>query len=337
MGKFCIYADSIIDAPCVSNKIFKYSYLKDFFIDNKGNKKKISVPVSIECIKPSSSYDKAEVINERCINCMYCLFGCIGNRILISKDIHPINMCVDITNEELITLKNELLPKLFKGFFIKLNSVPYSSLKVKYKDFDSFTSVDETTNIAVWGANAMKYLSTSMEPRLSLEVGVDIQSRDRGGRLDISLLNTNENKAFFAETKVSFEKMINEGRYESQMLAYDREIAKECPNNITYNLFLMIGGKESDLLPSRHPRSTGDINKKYLFYETLKEHNLFFVSANSFLALGLMKMFVSCSKYNLEMLELLIKSKNKYLGLLSSGVITRDERVISLEDALNDI
>ena len=58
--------------------------------------------------------------------------------------------------------------------------VLHSSIKVRYKNFESFTAVDETKNIAVWAANAMKYLSTSLEPRLSLEVGVNISTRDRG-------------------------------------------------------------------------------------------------------------------------------------------------------------
>lgn len=335
MGKFCLYSDTFREAPCVVFTTNKYSYLNDFISGNKGVQKQHSVPAIVNCMKQASS-NKAEVVKESCINCMYCLFGCIGNRILISNDIRPVEMCVDITKEELTRLKEELLPKLFKGNFIDLKSVPYSSLRVKYKNFDSFTAVDETKNIAVWGANTMKYLSTSLEPRLALEVGVDIQTRDRGGRLDISLLNTIENKVFIAETKVSFEKMINEGRYESQMLAYDKVLAKECPNNTTYSLFLMIGDKESDLLPPNHNKNTADKNKSLLFYNTVKQHNLFFVSANSFLALGLLKMFVSCNKYNLEMIEKLVHSP-KYIGMLSSGVITRDNQVISLDMALENL
>lgn len=336
MGKFCLYSDTIVDAPCVSFKTFKYSYLNDFFSDNRGSRKKFSVPVNIECIKKSQDQSKIDIINERCINCMFCLFGCTGNRILISKNIHPIETCVDITKSELEELKNHILPSLFNGIFIKLNSVPYSSIKVKYKNFDTFTGVDETKNIAVWGANAMKYLSTSLEPRLSLEVGVDILTRDRGGRLDISLYNTNERKTFIAETKVSFKKMIDEGRYESQMLAYEKVLLAENPHNASFCLFLMIGDKESELLPPSHRHCTADINKSKLFYDTLKKNRLFFVSANSLLALGLMKMFVSCNKYNLEMLEPLIHSK-KYLGMLSSGIVTINDELISLDDALSEI
>ena len=127
--------------------------------------------------------------------------------------------------------------------------------------------------------------------------------------------------------------MIDEGRYESQMLAYHDELAKECPSDTTYNLFLLIGDKETDLLPPEHPSNTADINKSRLFYNSLETRGIFFVSANSLLALGLMKMFVSCEQYNLEMLEKLINNKN-FLGLLSSGVVTKDHRIIPLDDAV---
>lgn len=327
MGKYCLYSDEFKDSPCVVLNPFKYSYLKDFFDDNRSNRKLFSVPQKIECIKKGDK--KPDIVNERCINCMFCLFGCTGNRVLIENSIHPKEMCVDITSSQLEELKENLLPLLFKGSFIKINSVPYSNIRPKYKTFESFTGVDETTNIAVWGANAMKYLSTSMEPRISLEVGVKIKTRDRGGRLDIALLNLNEKKAFIAETKVSFSKMIDEGRYESQILAYRNELLKECPKDTKFSLFLMIGDKESDLLPPLHPQNTADINKSRLFYDTLKKNKIFFVSANSFLALGLMKMFVSCKKYNLEMLSDIINSE-KYLGLLSSGLVTMDEKIVEL-------
>jgi hypothetical protein len=245
-------------------------------------------------------------------------------------------MCVDITRDEIEQLKNTFLPLLFNGNFIKLKTVPYSSIKVKYKNFDSFTAVDETKNIAVWAANAMRYLSKSLEPRLSLEVGVNVETRDRGGRLDIFLLNTLENKSFVAETKVSFKKMIDEGRFESQMMMYYDKLVQECPANTSVNLFLLIGDKESDLLPPDNPYNTADINKSRLFYDTLKKRKIFFVSANSLLALGLMKMFVSCEKYNLEMLEILMGSE-KFLGILSSGVITTDYSIIPLDEALSSI
>lgn len=193
--------------------------------------------------------------------------------------------------------------------------------------------VDETSNIAVWGANAMKYLSSSLEPRVALEVGVNIENRDRNGRLDISLLNTRDNYLFVAETKVDFEKMMSEGRYESQMIAYESELMRSCPAKLKRAKFLLIGGDESDLLPPGHPNCTTG-NRSLDFYDVLNSDGLFFFSANAMLALGLMKLFVSYDNYNLENLLNIINSKD-YVGLLSCGVVTSRGDILPLSDIVS--
>lgn len=334
MGKFCLYSDSCEKAPCLSIRLRKYSYLKDF-IDNKSKpiERAYSVPLLIECLR---LVDGQLLIQElKCINCMFCIFGCVGNRVLITKEIHPTQLCVDITNEQIQELKNEFLPKLFRGNFLKLPKVPLSQIRAKYRNFDSFTSVDETRNIAVWGANAMKYLSSSLEPRISLEVGLLISERDRGGRLDISLLNSIDNYLFVAETKISFEAMMSEQRYESQLLAYESEMHKVCPKSLNHCKFLLVGGEESDLLPFSNDFCSGGNNSK-LFYDVLRKRKFFFISANAMLALGLLKLFVSQETYALENLFKIITS-DEYVGLLSSGVVTKDENIIPFEEIPNFI
>lgn len=327
MGKFCIYADTQVQAPCLSLRLRKYSYLSSFLQDLPKSKSfnSYSVPINIDCIKYEDA--KLQIDDNRCINCMFCAFGCVGNKVLINSKMHPEQLCVDITAEQLKTMREELFPKLFKGNFINLPPVPFSHIRVSYKSFEAFTSVNETKNIAVWGANAMKFLSSSLEPRVALEVGVDIQNRDRDGRLDISLLNVRDNYLFVAETKVSFEAMMGEFRFESQLLGYESVLEKECDARLKKSKFLLVGGKESDLLPFEHIDSTGG-TKPQLFYEVLIKHNFFFISANAMLALGLMKMFVSQDTYNLENLYNIIESPD-YLGILSSGVVTRTGDILS--------
>jgi hypothetical protein len=327
MGKFCLYSDTCENAPCLSIRMRKYSYLEDFLKNkSKQNERAYSVPLQIECLKLEN--DKLNIQSPRCINCMFCVFGCIGNRILINKNIHPTEMCVDVTSSQIEELKNVFLPSLFQGKFINIPQVPFSQIRVKYKNFEDFTSVDETKNIAVWGANAMKYLSSSLEPRVSLEVGVVISERDRGGRLDISLYNLKDSFLFVAETKVSFKAMMDEHRYESQMMAYETELNNKCPKDIKRCKFLLIGGCESDLLPFNNPNCTS-ANSAKLFYDVINQRGLFFISANAMLALGLMKMFVSQQKYSLESLYEIITS-SEYAGILSSGLVKRDGSIIPL-------
>ena len=309
----------------------KYSYLKEFLEDKpSGNDRAYTIPMRIQCLKPTGqSFD---VQNARCINCMFCAFGCIGNRVLLNSNYHPEELCVDITSTQLNELRTIIFPKLFKGDFIKLPKVPFSQIKVQYKSFESFTAIHETENIAVWGANAMKFLSSSLEPRVSLEVGLIIQQRDRGGRLDISLYNTRDGYLFVAETKISFADMMTDGRYETQMLGYETELSKNCPDSLRRVKFLLIGDKESDLLPPSHPMCTGG-NQSGLFYNVCKEHKFFFMSANAMLALGLMKMYVSTESYSLESLYPIMTNDN-FIGLLSSGVVCKDGTIIPIEQAI---
>lgn len=333
MGKFCLYADNQLDAPCAYLQMYKYSYLPNFINDEKHSKGKSShsVPLLVSCLKRGEgSISKFSVKDECCINCMFCVFGCVGNRILLSNKFHPQKFCYDITAEELSELE-KMASKLFKGTFINLPKVPISNLSVKFKSFEAFTAVDETKNIAVWTANAMKFLSSSMEPRLSLEVGLRINQRNRGGRLDVSLLNSRDKYLFIAETKVDFNHMMAEGRYESQMIAYETEL-EQVDNNIKRAKFLVIGGRECDLLPSTvNGYSSGP--RADLFYDVLRKSNLFFFSANALLALGLEKLYISINNYSLESLYPIINSR-KYVGLLSSGVVTNEGDIIALDEAL---
>ena len=336
MGKFCLYADTQGDAPCIVIPMFKYSYLEDFMDDIKHTKgvQRHSVPIKISCLKsPKEGHARFVVKDEICVNCLFCVFGCVGNKILISKKYHPLEFCYDISQEELEGLSVEV-SKLFRGEFIHLPKVPLSQIAVKYKSFEDFTSVKETENIAVWTANALKFLTSSMEPRVALEVGLQILQRDRGGRLDVTLLNTKDKFLFVAETKVDFAHMMGEGRYESQMVAYETELT-QVPDDVKRAKFLVIGGKESDLLPYSITASTAGPRGK-LFYNVLREHGLFFFSANALLALGLMKLYVSIRTYSLENLYQIMVDRN-YVGILSSGVITKEEKLIPLCEALKSM
>lgn len=331
--KFCLYADRCDNAPCYTIPMRKYSYLKDFLQGHSKNKteKKYSIALRVECIKLELDHFRIE--SPKCINCMFCVFGCTGNRILVNSNIHPTKMCVDITKSELSELQEHLLPRLFNGNFIKLPQVPFSQIKVTYKSFEEFTGTRETENIAVWCANAMKFLSSSLEPRVALEVGLVISERNRGGRLDVALYNTRDQFLFVAETKISFEAMMSEQRYESQMLAYETELTRECPDYLKRCKFLVIGGKESDLLPPVHIQCSGG-NNSLLFYDVLRSNHLFFISANAMLALGLMKLYSSQEKFSLENLYNIITDSN-YVGILSSGVVQRDGEIVSFDKIPN--
>jgi NAD-dependent dihydropyrimidine dehydrogenase PreA subunit len=327
--KYCPHEYETKLPPCVNLRVVKYNYLKDFLNNNKGANKDIMIANSIDCIEFKNN--SIDIKNDNCINCMYCVFGCPGNNIEIDNKYNLSAMCSDFSSDYPNRLKKKTLDNLFNGYFIKLPNIRLTQFKIKYKSFSDFTSVNETKNISIWGANCMKFLSNSLNPQLGLEIGMNIESRDRGGRLDICLLNNN--LLIVAESKVSFSKMMDENRYLSQMIAYKEEIQSNISDygkGLRYIIFLLIGGNESDLLPPNHPDCTSNVgNKSTTFYKDCIDNNLFFISANSLLSLGLKKIF-NGNSYSFESLvDKLFTDEN--LGLLSSGIIGKNQQIKPLK------
>jgi NAD-dependent dihydropyrimidine dehydrogenase PreA subunit len=312
--------------PCIVVRTFQWAYLKDFLLDNRKKNTVTDLVVShnIDCIEFKQNY--ISIKNTNCISCMFCVFGCPSNYIEIQQNFELVAMCSNFKVDYKNKISDNQLDSYFKGKFLALPIVTFSHLKVKYKDFKSFTEVDETKNISVWGANTIKFLSKYDNNRIGLEIKMNIQNRDRGGRLDICLLS--ENYLIVAEAKISFKKMMQESRYLSQMLAYEEEITNTLESlNIStkYYKFLLIGGNETDLLPPSHPNCTSNEgNQATLFYDNLKKHSLFFISANALLNLGILKLF----KGNNFAIENILDNISKNgLGLLSAGFVNREEQI----------
>jgi NAD-dependent dihydropyrimidine dehydrogenase PreA subunit len=328
-NKYCPHTYETSLPPCISLGVVKYNYLKDLLNNNKGSNQELMIAHSIECIEFKNK--AIDIKNENCINCMYCVFGCPGNNIEIDNKFKLSALCSDFKSDYENRLKQETLDKLFNGSFIKLPKIRLAQFKVKYKSFSDFTSVDETKNISVWGANSLKFLSKSSNPKLGLEIGMNIKSRDRGGRLDICLLNNG--LLLVAEAKVSFSKMMNENRYLSQMIAYEEEILSTLEknnNNIKHYKFLLIGGNESDLLPPSHPECTSNVgDQSSIFYNNCLDNNIFFISANAILSLGIKKVFFG-DNYSIENLTSNIFSSEN-IGLLSCGVIKKNMEIKPLK------
>ena len=315
----CLYDFSDIP-PCIQFTVKKYPYLIDFLNDISKQDRRLMISHKIDCIE--FKHNHIDIRNENCINCMFCVFSCPGSKIEIRSDWSLKSMCSNFKIDYKDRIGIEIINNFFNGQFLQLPSIRTSQFKIKYKSFSDFTEKDETENISVWGANTLKFLSIESNPRLGLEVGMKIQSRDRGGRLDICLLSGNN--LFVAEAKVSFDKMISEGRYIAQMIAYEEEITQTLKGfELNHYKFLLIGGKESDLLPQSNANCTAKVgNRSQKFYETLVQHNLFFISTNALLTLGLLKLFKG-DDYSIDRIFSKIFTNTSY-GLISSGLIVKE-------------
>jgi hypothetical protein len=257
----------------------------------------------------------------KCVNCMFCVFGCPGHKFTVSETYEISSHCNDSVDTSDWGPLPEKVKKAFKGDLLNeddFQNATFFNPLGRYQGFDDFTSIDETKNIAVWLGNTIKFL-LGPSSRVSLEIPIDIPGANRDGRLDVSGIISDFLIA--CETKTSFRDLMSDKRFVEQMSGYDKKLSEETsPKGIRYKQYLVVGGAETDLLPPGDPRSTTVLgNDSDLFYRLLKEHKIQFVSAKAFLLLG-MKALLEKDTFRLEN-ELNRLLPENVLGLLTSGSI----------------
>lgn len=308
--------------PCIKVDINQWASLHEFLTNKPNGRKPLNIAVEIDCIE--FEQDHISIKNIHCINCMFCVFACPGNYIEIDHNYLPFALCSNFKVDYKDKIPKNELDRYFKGTFINFPSLALSHMRVKYRDFQTFTEKNETKNISVWGANILKFLSVSKENSIGTEIKMTMSSRDRGARLDICLLS--KDHLIVAESKTDFVKMVVDGRYLNQMIGYEEEISLTLTKlkwQKKYFKFLLIGGNESDLLPPNHPLCTSKIgDQSQMFYDNLLEHNLFFISATALLCLGILKLFRG-DKFSIETTFDRIQ-KIQGQGLLSCGIVKKN-------------
>lgn len=314
---------------CIKLQIDRWGYLRDFLQNKSSEKRTFSIIPQIGCI--SIQGDSLIIDETKCIKCLFCITGC-PNTIIIDKNFNflPAEKGSYVKNEFITDYAN----RIFKGSLITSPTIEGLNTEKRFSSLREFTERDETQHISIWAARLLHYLSDDKEARLGLEVGMLIQEKDRGGRMDICMLSNNKN-LFITEAKVSFEKMMQEGRYLDQILSYRKE-TEETLNSLNlsnYNqyIFLLIDGKESNLLYPSHKDCTSNVgNQSEHFYEVLKKYKIFFISSQALWGLALKKMFVDEEAYSLEKVFNKIYQKEN-LGLLSVGIISNTSGIYKIE------
>lgn len=315
--------------PCVSFHHYKGGYLKDFLGNKPKGKRESLICYKIKCLE--FVRDHIEIKKDNCIKCFFCLFGCPNNLIEIDKEFNLVAKCDEFKSQDPFIL--EKIEGYFKGELIEFKHLNHFLPSNSYRSFREFTEADEVQNLSVWAMNTLKFLSVEENPRVGLEINMLIETRDRGGRLDLCMLS--EDNLFVGEAKVSFEKMMQENRYIPQIIAYGEEIARtlsDLNKRLSSFIFLLINGKESNLLPPSHPKCTSNVgNQAKIFYDNVIQYNLFFVSSYALWALALKKVFMDRDKYSIDAVFSKLISANS-IGLLSSGVIRRENNDIVVSD-----
>jgi len=317
----CLYSKVSWLPPCLTLQYFRWWNLKNFLENKKSKPVYQSIIPDLKCIKIKD--DRIEINSEKCIWCMFCFSNCSWNLVHVNSDYWLTEKC------DTHSIEKQLEDIDTSGFFnwsiVETRKVWWIWKDQWYNSLENFTWVNETKNISIRWASIIKYLAWEDNPRLWLELNMTIKSRDRWWRLDISLLNNN-NDLFCFEAKVWFKKLMQEWRYISQMIAYRKEvdkIKKEISfDNWEYFQYLLVWDNETDLLYSDHVACTSKIwGQSEKFYESLVEYDLFFISANALRALSLKKI-VNSKKYNLENVFKKISHQESY-WLLTAWVVCK--------------
>lgn len=319
----CPFFEQKLSLACYVFNTGNYKSLPSF-LDNKS---KGNIPFSIansgnlDCLNIGSEPIKAIPEAAKCINCMFCVFGCPGHRFTVKESLEIVSHCDSSILQSDWGPLPELVEKSFKGVLLteeEFQSGSFFNPIGKYQGFDDFTAIDETKNISVWLGNTIKFLLGS-ESRIGLEIPIDITGASRDGRLDVAgIIN---DYLIVCETKTTFRDLMTDKRFVEQISGYDSIISMEAKNrNFRYNQFLVIGGHEKDLLPPNDSYESSKVgNDSEKFYGLLKSYGIKFISAKAFLLMGMNKL-INPTKFNLENQINSFFTEN-VVGLVTSGKI----------------
>lgn len=188
-------------------------------------------------------------------------------------------------------------------------------IKNPLQNLEDFTAQNETKHIQPWAAGVLQN-SCSQPNRLGMEVPVFPDGYARNGRLDICLAT--ERELLVLESKISLEDALKDERFLEQKQNYTKEIEAHTQN---YQYLTLIGGKETDLLPSHHPACSGLVgNRSNRFYEMVAHHQIRFLSANAIWCLCC-KYLAQGSAYGWDRYLMSLFQDPHCVGLLSAGAV----------------
>lgn len=288
-------------------KYKKYKSLEDFI----KNSPKTSYDENYTIIHKCKGLDiKTSIFNNNCFQCLFCLNS--------QEQIQKFLKYVENDN-----YFYESMEKTFNLAPIK-SPMAMHGLSHKYKSLDSFTSVEETSNIQPWAAGIL-YNSSSKPCRIGMEIPVLNNKYDRNGRLDIGLITDN---GFIAiESKISLDDALKDERFVEQYVKYTEEI-KKYTNNFVY--LTLLGGKETDLYPITNQYCSGLIgNKTKRFYKMIIDNNIKFISATALWCLCVNNMANKNNYCDKNLQD--IFSDNSCIGLVSAGKIVKKNNDIIIE------
>lgn len=315
-----------ISIPQYEN-IPKYTKFRNF-LENKFDDIRLWPSCDNEDVGALEVEPKTVSINTK--KCMGCLMCFSTEKHLKNLEETPKKILSQIYGADFISKINS---NIFGGHLIDL---PYFKNR-KTNSFEDFTSIKETTHISLWASSVLNFLASNKNSRVGKEIEIMKMDNPRDGRLDVCL--DNQNYVLVCECKVDLNSLLKENRFRIQIPSY----MKECSRFLNeYNqkhksdkklmTFLIIGGKETDLLPPQHPHCSSKVgNKAERFYRDLIKFDINFISANSILVMMLYSLYNKKRLCWDILLKSILKDKN-FIGLVSGGMIVKYNEEIKLKD-----
>lgn len=247
-----------------------------------------------------------EIDEDKCFSCLFC--------VLKDKVAKENYLKSNYLNSEISKVSNVFNKEIISTIPAKI------PLIAKYATFESYTGINETQHISPWAAGILECTTSSKNKKIALEVNVPNSDYDRSGRLDVCAAT--EEYILVFEAKISLHDALEDERFVEQFRKYTTIIDKSVKKRkIPYNLILLLGGDETDLLYPDHPSCTSNVgNESSRFYEIVTKYNIKFMSANALWLMALCNLRLG-AYYSWDTFIRKIFEDEDCLGLITAGKI----------------
>ncbi len=276
--------------------------------------------------------DGLNIDTDRCIACLACLCSRRNPFQLLYSSVTDVLKGIIPTIEQI--RKSIYTDNLFNG---ELKQIPpKETLSLKINSFNQYTAESEVDHIALWSAIMLQFLASDNNAGIGKEIQIANPISPRDNRLDACCLS--RDMVFIGETKISLDSLLRENRYRVQIPSYQavsEKLVQE--HNALYGqhkktmVLLIIGGRETDLLPYSHPQCTSLVgDRSPRFYHDIHSYNIRFISANLIRTMALYSLIMH-KRLCWDPFFSYIFADPNVLGVLSGGKVVIEGKQIVLK------
>lgn len=325
-----LFPFSAVKIPQYSNRP-AYSKFKNFLLGKvEKYERRLTCNKAINALVANDN--SLRIDTDRCIACLACLCSCRNPFKLLYSDIIDVMNGIIPTFEQL--RESSYTNNLFSG---DLKQMPQKeTLSLRINSFNQYTAENEVDHIALWVTIMLQFLASDSNAWIGKEIQIANPISPRDNRLDTCCLS--HDRILVGETKTSLDSLLQENRYRVQIPSYQAVIEKLVQeHNALYSqhkevmVLLIIGARETDLLPFSHPHCTSLVGDRSLrFYNDIGNYKIRFISANLIWTMALYSLIMR-KKLCWDLFFSQIFADPNVLGILSGGQVVIQGKQIALE------